>query len=325
VLFALFGIVLGTVFPITQRATAPVTHPLGSEFPTLRYDSPNEGIPIEIKLGTKIGIYTRDGTVRMDSRRGSLFVSPLLTFESRSPDGCWTVLGPGFGTGQPIRKRIGMNSGDGELRLAYHDEDFSTLEVRADPTGQRVELHARSRLTGPVWSHLNAFTELSFFADGRLSILFSPCPSTPIEVVESDYPIGRPARFAYLDDREVLHVVEARSAEKGPFRELASGPLQKNDAITLILSGNGVPMFRVTLHDWASQAGTQLSPTAGWGVPVNAIEFFRQPAAAQISFTLAGTSVGRGYDSVGHAPGVYVNRVSLEALPANGLSGGARK
>jgi hypothetical protein len=245
--------------------------------------------------------------------------------ESRSPDGCWTVLGPGFGTEQPIRTRIGMNSGDGELRLAYQDEDFSTVEVRADPTGQKVEVNARSRLTGPVWSHLNTFTELSFIADGRLSILFSPCPSTPIEVVESDYPIGRPARFAYLDDREVLHVVEARSAEKGPFRELASGPLRKNDAITLTLSGDGGPMFRVTLHDWASQAGTQLSPTAGWGVPVNAIEFFKRPAAAQISITLAGTSVGRGYDSVGHAPGVYVNRVSLETLPPNGSSGGTRR
>jgi hypothetical protein len=74
----------------------------------------------------------------------------------------------------------------------------------------------------------------------------------------------------------------------------------------------------MTLADWSAEADTTLSPTAGWGVPVNAIEFSLvsdQPSApASIFVTLAGTSVGRGWDCVGHNPGTYRNRILLEAV-----------
>jgi hypothetical protein len=53
-------------------------------------------------------------------------------------------------------------------------------------------------------------------------------------------------------------------------------------------------------------------------VPVNAIEFSlggdAPGSVGAIYFTLAGTSVGRGWDSVGHAPGVYRNRIRVEDL-----------
>jgi hypothetical protein len=62
-----------------------------------------------------------------------------------------------------------------------------------------------------------------------------------------------------------------------------------------------------------------LSLTAGWGVPVNAIEFSLAddgPASpASIFVTLAGTSVGRGWDCVGHNAGTYRNRISVDRLP----------
>ena len=62
---------------------------------------------------------------------------------------------------------------------------------------------------------------------------------------------------------------------------------------------------------------TQLSPTAGWGVPVNAIEFSLSPydhsptGPASIFITLAATSVGRGWDCVGHSAGAYRNRITI--------------
>jgi hypothetical protein len=49
---------------------------------------------------------------------------------------------------------------------------------------------------------------------------------------------------------------------------------------------------------------------------VNAIEFSLAGDApgseAAIFITLAATSVGRGWDTVGHAPGTYRNRMRIE-------------
>ena len=77
-------------------------------------------------------------------------------------------------------------------------------------------------------------------------------------------------------------------------------------------------MARISLVDWSSQVDTTLSPTAGWGVPVNAIEFSLvgdEPSSpASIFVTLAATSVGRGWDCVGHNPGTYRNRILFEAV-----------
>lgn len=75
-------------------------------------------------------------------------------------------------------------------------------------------------------------------------------------------------------------------------------------------------MARIVLEDWSRQCGRQLSPTAGWGLPVNAIEFSllgdAPQSAAALWITLAGTSVGRGWDSVGHRAGTYRNRLQVK-------------
>ena len=79
-------------------------------------------------------------------------------------------------------------------------------------------------------------------------------------------------------------------------------------------------VWRIDLKDWAKQASHQLSPTAGWGLPENAIEFFlsynyrEAKNVGMIFFTLAGTSVGRGRDSVGHGAGIYRNSMIIETL-----------
>jgi hypothetical protein len=153
----------------------------------------------------------------------------------------------------------------------------------------------------------------------RLLLSFSACPDTLVEVQPSDYPMGRPARLAYLAADGVFRVVEATSGEKGPFHELATGRLSRSEPLTITLYDGGTARCRIRLVDWARQSSTLLSPTAGWGLPVNAIEFSRfgtEPRSpAGIWVTLAGTSVGRGWDSVGHAAGTYRNRLRIEALP----------
>jgi hypothetical protein len=133
-----------------------------------------------------------------------------------------------------------------------------------------------------------------------------------------DYPRGRPARFAYLDAAGVFHVAQASSAEKGPFHDLTSGALRRDQPLVMTFFDREVAVFRVTFDDWAAQLSTAPSPTAGWGVPVNAIEFSLQgdkpTSAAGVFITLAATSVGRGFDSVGHSAGTYRNRMRIERL-----------
>ncbi len=76
----------------------------------------------------------------------------------------------------------------------------------------------------------------------------------------------------------------------------------------------GQEVCALTFRDFASQLSTALSPTAGWGVSQNAIEFaLDRPGGtnATLWLTLAGTSVGRGWDSVGHAAGCYRNRITI--------------
>jgi hypothetical protein len=152
----------------------------------------------------------------------------------------------------------------------------------------------------------------------RLELEFSPCTGVPIEVRKFDHPFGRPARFAFVDQSRTFRVVEATSGEKGPFRALASGRLGPEEPLIVGLRDNGRLVGRISLLDWSGQADTTISPTAGWGVPVNAIEFSLaddQPSSpASIFVTLAGTSVGRGWDCVGHKPGIYRNRILIEAI-----------
>jgi hypothetical protein len=154
----------------------------------------------------------------------------------------------------------------------------------------------------------------------RLGVAFSPCPEVVVEVKPADYPTGRPMRLAYLGADGSFRVVEATTGEKGPFRTLATGPLRRGEPLGVTLYDGETPAAKIVLEDWSAQAATQLSPTAGWGLPVNAIEFVREgdaPGSLAVFYvTLAGTSVGRGWDSVGHGEGMYRNRIRIE--PASG-------
>jgi hypothetical protein len=219
-------------------------------------------------------------------------LDPVLRFISRSPDRGWTLFAKQNPGNEPSRVTVSA------------------------PAKDVVHIEAETALASEVYSHLNSYTTLQISGHRRLFLEFSPAPGQRIEVMYSEYPTGRPSRFAYVDAEHELHVVEADSGEKGPFTELAHGPLTTDLGITLY--DEQQPLARIDLHDFAAQASTQLSPTAGWGVPENAIEFSlardRPDANAFVFITLAGTSVGRGWDSVGHAPGVYRNRIDVHTL-----------
>jgi hypothetical protein len=202
--------------------------------------------------------------------------------------------------------------------MLYADPSASQLEVQSREENV-AEIDAASELGSAIYSHLNTFCEISLTGFEDLALEFSPCAGMRVSVLPMDYPVGRPSRFAYLDEKGFFHVVEATSGEKGPFRKLASGRLERGAPLEITLYDAKSAIAVIVMEDWAAQVSTELSPTAGWGVPQNAIEFSLHGdstrSAASLFFTLASTSAGRGFDSVGHAAGSYRNRMTVRYLP----------
>lgn len=313
----LAGAAMGAWFPLTQRGEPPSTIPSGPAL-DLMLDAPPQHIPRPLLRELTIA----PGTGLVTLQRGAyvMHLQPLLSFRSRSPDRFWTVFAPPETRMDPGRRLTGFaRRGNGAL-MTYTGIGRWDLVVEGGTESGSARIDTSCTLNEPVYSHLNSACEWVVAGHKeRIFVTFSPCPDAPIEVTHFDYPVGDPARFAYLDVGGRFHVVEAASGEKGPFRTLAEGRLQRGEPVTVTLHEGGTAVARVTLEDWSRQVSTALSPTAGWRVPVNAIEFARDlpsPASPVTFFvTLAGTSVGRGFDSVGHAAGTYRQRLAIELPP----------
>lgn len=310
------AIAIGCFIPLSQRGAPPGTRPLnlsaspGQALETTRAQG-------SIRLHDHVQVETGHPWVSIAADRYALGVQPVLTFVSRSPDRCWTLFAPESLRDGPGRRFTGIAQSGSSLELTYSDDGESHFRIEAArPAITSIE--SSTTLGQEVYTHLNTFCELTLIGHSRLFLSFSPCPAWPIEVTYMEYPRGRPERLAYLDSRGEFHVVEACSAEKGPYRELARGRLDPREALTITLLDEERPIFAITLDDWAAQSSVALSPTAGHGLPENAIEFsvagLSPSSTASIFITLAATSVGRGYDSVGHAAGTYRNRMRVVRL-----------
>ena len=303
---------------LSQRGGTPDTRPLDPPMSDVQGDGHRYGPTDRFRIGRSVLVRPYNEEVRSNCGGLELSIQPLLTFHSRSPDRCWTVFAPWRERVMPDRALLASDRKEGTSRFRYGGTFPAVLTARRDEGSGVVRLDASTRLEEPVFSHLNSFCTITVAGADRLFLSFSPCPGESIEVLPFDYPVGRPARLAYLDAGGGFNIVEASSGEKGPFRRLAGGSLRRDEPLTVTLHDGDRPACRITFEDWAAQAGTALSPTAGWGLPVNAIEFSRSEGHssrnAYIFVTLAGTSVGRGWDSVGHAAGTYRNRMRIETL-----------
>ena len=310
------GILIGVFLPWSQRAMDPATRPYSRD--TLTSSSTLlGGTEDSLSLSDRIAVAPETGCVRLEFDEVTLDVYPLLSFLSRSPDRFWTLFAPRSTNVLPQRSLLGVSLGARDVTLEYKDDGFSRLRVAMDDA-EETTIEAWSYLPHAVYSHLNSFCELHVSGSGSLALSFSPC-SDVVEMKPSDYPVGRPARLAYLDAEDVFHVVEAHSGEKGPFKELARGVLKSDEPLEITVHVDKKAVCKITFADWARQASRQLSPTAGWGLPENAIEFSltnrSETSQGVIYMTLAGTSTGRGWDSVGHAPGTYRNAMRIEPVP----------
>lgn len=312
----LVAAIAGVALPLSVKAPLSSTRPLSQEPPEFTFQS-RSAFPETRSIGKGVMVHGSDGSLTVRAGRMTVFVHPVLTFLSRSPDGCWTLFSARSDREPQPFRLDGVGEAGGTLGFAYRGLGPATLFVRDRANGD-ISLEAFTELGAPIYSHLNAFCDLEFTGHQRLQLGFSACPRLRADVLPFDYPFGRPARVAYLDGSGTFHVAEATSGEKGPFHDLGTGPMQRTDPLSITVYDEGQPVLRVTWDDWAAQASTALSPTAGWGLPVNAIEFSLSAdsprSMASLFMTLAGTSVGRGWDSVGHARGTYRNRMRIERI-----------
>lgn len=233
-----------------------------------------------------------DGTA-LRGRCGALLVSlsPFLSFAGTSRDRYWSL----FDATRP-------------------SDPVWSLEP-AESMDEPLSITAYTTLDRPIFAHLSSFTTIDLEGGAALALSFQGVEGDAIPIQPADYPSGRPLRFAYLDERGVLHVAEASDGEKGPYRELARTDLGRGGVLSIDVFDAGAHACSFAFEDWAPQASTQPSPTAGWGVPVNVVSFQSggDLGAATITLSLAATGIGRGFDTVGHAPGVYRNRVRVRS------------
>jgi hypothetical protein len=309
-LFLVPAVWAGWALPESQRALDPATHPAN-----VALAEPGSG-PSDgrlIKLSKEIQAHSDDGRVVLKRGEVILTVQPLMAFTDRSPDRGSTASAEPQDRLPTTRKLLALVRDGARFVMHYKDEDRSTLEL-ALHDGE-VELEARSRLPHSIYSHLNHYAEVTIRGHKKLTVSFSPMPQKHIELM----PPSAPRRFAYLDARGTLHVVDASKQNLGPFTEVASGDPARDRPLELTLWDGDTPLFRVALADFFAQASTQMSPAAGWGVPENVIELVRggdaPDAPALISLSLAATPIGRGTRSVGHAEGVYRNRMTIVRAP----------
>jgi hypothetical protein len=304
--FLLPGLWAGWAFPATQRAGEPTTQPAGVALAEMASEGASYKL---IKLSKDAQAHPEDGRVVV--RRGELIltVQALPGIGARSPDRCWADLAPPEANLPVPRKLVATQRDGARWRLRYKDEAESTVEVGAQDGG--VQLEARSRLPAAVFVHQSRLAEITLRGHKKLGVSFSPLPGRRFEPAAP----GAPARFAYLDQAGVFHVAEASTHDRGPFTDLGSAAWRRTEPLVVTLHDGDAPAFQVTLDDWGAQASTELSPTAGFGLPVNAIQLEKggdqDSAPAALTFTLASTSIGRGSRTVGLAAGVYRDRIGI--------------
>lgn len=306
---------------LTLLAPAPSTKPVGGELPSVGSLESTRGM---IRISEPVRFDPAQANVTLSQGRTFVQIEPLLTFSQRSPDATWTIFAPRKMRVPAARDYQGVRIDDNGTAVArYVDADpgseiaSSVLSLKPE-SDAAVRIELTTSLARPVYSHLNTFTQLTIAGHQRLFISFSPIAGQRFEVTHAGYPVGAPSTFACVGADGVFRVMRATSGEKGPFHVLGEGKI--DGPLTMSFFDGDSLLFECEFEDFVAQASTEPSPSAGWGVPQNAIEFGLLSAdpksPASIFVTLAATSVGRGWNSVGHAPGVYRNRLVVR-LPRN--------
>ena len=271
------GAALGALFLTCTWAPAATTRPSGDKEP----DPP--GTPAEAVTPSKtIALRWIDGHVTLRAGKSSVDVWPALEFDSISESGFWTIFDTRTGHTAPW----GMNVARRGLMILSTDSHDLSARVRISVDGETVTIRCATTLKHELAAHLASSMRVR--AKGSALIEGHPWlaghESALVEFV------------AFRDGR--LELLRSSSAEKGPFETIAHWPPRDP-----VLEIDG---WSIQVRGWAEQGSHSESPTAGWGVSQAAIE----KVGDEYLWSLASTSIGRGWHAVRTAAGTYV----LEAV-----------
>jgi hypothetical protein len=224
----------------------------------------------------------RGSQVEIDAGGRKALLWPGFDYGSVSDNGFWTIFRFRSSRLPPWTSSRGD---DGSLVLRAENEDFqSACRIRFE--GRTVRVRCETRVLREVASHLSSVMQLHL-----------PGPAA-VEGIPWERDHGHDRTEFVAMRRGRLEFLRASSREKGPFETL--GAWEVRDPLLTIDGWN------VRVEGWAEQGSRAPSPTAGWGVSQAAIE----RAGATYLWSLASTSIGRGWHTVRTGPGVYV----LEAV-----------
>jgi hypothetical protein len=285
---------LGSPLGVVQ-ATARLPEPAGTT-PSLTAlpdeDASKPELPSSVSLDA-------DGSLSMPCGRARLSLEPLLRFDDASLDGFW-----------PLRRTPVVEKLLERPRLTGPQR---RADVRVTAMDGGLELEAATSVSREMAAHLSRFADVSLAGIQSPALRFDAAGDLSFPASTYDYPSGRPLHFAAWTGAELV-VWRATSAEKGPFVELARGPLSRGAPLGFTVLDGAVPLCHLSFLDFTAQASTQRSPTAGEGVPVNVVQFGRfrdDDARVGVILSLAATGIGSGFETTRHAEGVYRNRVRV--------------
>lgn len=218
-----------------------------------------------------------------------------LVLEGASPDGGWSLFSPGFAPDVACEPLGGRPLGGGRL----------------------LSLDVGCHLPDPAWAHLGTAALIEIRGAPNLSLSLASPDSPRVPFPRSPQRASEPATAVSLSEG-TLRLVRGTRDEKGPWTTVATTPLL-DGVVRLWLYEGAVPLAEIALPDYAMHASREPSPTAGWGLPQNAIEFRGagpRDDVARIWVSYAATSLGRGYDTVGYPAGSYRSRVEVRRLGA---------
>jgi len=267
------GVALAGLFWFATWAPPASTHPQETEMLASPDYPQSNSLDLE---GISVRVERRNVIITSGGRRAIL--QPGFEYWSVADGGLWTLFQ--FRSSSPPQWISGRGE-NGRLAIRMENEDFlGSGQIWIE--NRTVHVRCLTRVKKEIASHLSSVLQLDFAGDAAVE--------------------GIPWRGGNMQDRAEFvafrngrtEFLRASSREKGPFETL--GAWESRDP-ELTIDG-----WKIRVLGWAVQGSHEPSPTAGWGVSQAAIE----RAGRTYFWSLASTSIGRGWHTVRTAPGVYV-------------------
>jgi hypothetical protein len=272
------GTALGAGFVHCTSPPPATTHPANRP---IELPARVEGPAVLKSSGMTVSVEGKNIFVRGDGMSAS--IRPSMRFEAESPEGHWTVFRSCRFRLPPWKVARGSKDA---LILRSSTKGMSGSAVVRIVDG-KVRILFETNIEETVHAHLSSAVSVTIWGEARVRGL-------PWKSMDGD----SPAEFiAFRDGR--MEFLRSRSDEKGPFETIAGWEAGDPE---IEIGG-----WRVRVLGWADQASREESPTAGWGVSQGAIEYYR----STLIWSLASTSVGRGWHAVATKPGRYVFEIVL--------------